>query len=150
MRNVFRNMDQVKLRYLGIGLIVLGVMAALNLWGLIPALVLAGIGGYLYVERRKEGRVAAAVQSGLWLVGMAALLLIHFVFPGVLLLAGASLLMRGHEPEVDRRVNRFLAGFGVNLPPMGQAPAQAAPMQTAQNVPYEEEERATTGETTRL
>jgi hypothetical protein len=147
MMQQLRNMDQRKLRYLGIGLIALGTFAALRLWFLLPLLVLGGIGAFLYVERRREGRIAAAVQSGLWLVGMGVLLLIQFVFPGVLLLAGASLLLRGHEAQADQRVSELLTRMGVQLPAAAGRPAGA------QNVSIEQsgaQAEPNTGETTRL
>lgn len=148
MMQQLRNMDQRKLRYLGIGLIAVGVFAALRLWFLLPLLVLGGIGAFLYVERRREGRIAAAVQSGLWLVGMGLLLLIQFVFPGVLLLAGASLLLRGHEAQADQRVSELLTRMGVQLPAAaGHQPAGAQQVAIEQGGTQAE---PNTGETTRL
>jgi hypothetical protein len=146
MMQYLRNMDQRTLRYFGIGLIALGVFAALRLWFLLPLLVLGGVGAFLYVERRREGRIAVAVQSGLWLVGMGLLLLINFVFPGVLLLAGASLLLRGHEAQADQRVSELLSRMGVQLP-AAKRPAGA------QNVAIDHssaQAEPNTGETTRL
>ncbi len=147
MMQQLRNMDQRKLRYLGIGLIAVGVFAALRLWFLLPLLVLGGIGAFLYVERRREGRIAAAVQSGLWLVGMGVLLLIQFVFPGVLLLAGASLLLRGHEAQADQRVSELLTRMGVQLPGTTNQPAGAQHVAIEQGSAQAE---PNTGETTRL
>jgi hypothetical protein len=141
-----RNMDQRTLRYIGIGLIAVGAFAALRLWFLLPLLVLGGVGAFLYVERRREGRIAAAVQSGLWLVGMGVLLLINFVFPGVLLLAGASLLLRGHEAQADQRVSEVLGRLGVQLPATGQ-PAGAHNVAIEHSAAQSE---PNTGETTRL
>jgi predicted membrane-bound mannosyltransferase len=154
---MMKNMDTKKMRYLGIALIALGVFAALNMWSLLPVLILGGAGAYVYTERRKEGRFVAGVQGGLWLVGLAVLLLIDFVFPGVLLLAGASLLLRGHEYQADRKVSRLLARLGVRLPTTAEAAASATP--TFANPPVrredtpqaaQDEATASTGKTTRL
>jgi hypothetical protein len=155
--------DQKKLTIAGIGLIVLGVITILGLWWAVPVLLLGSVGGYVYVERRKEGRIVAAVQSGLWLVGLALLLLFDIMFPGILLLAGASLLLRGREPQADQQVVRLLARMRVHLPDApGASPAVpyqriATPTdQTDARVaaqPTMEQERdhgANTGETTRL
>ncbi len=91
-------------RYLGIALIVLGLFAVFRLWWLLPTMLLATAGGYIYLQRRRMGRIPEAVQSGLWLIGLAVLFLVDFLFPGILILAGASLLVRGHEAELDQRV----------------------------------------------
>jgi hypothetical protein len=158
MRNAFRNMDQKHVRYLGISLIVLGVLALLNWWGLIPVLLLGSVGAHLYTQRRLEGRVPMAVQSGLWLIGMAVLFMLDFIFPGILLLAGASLLLRGHEHEADRRVVNFMGQLGVQLSPAparGMTAASAAP--AIQQAPVDqpaggsgEDQEPSTGKTVRL
>jgi hypothetical protein len=78
---------------------------------------------------------------------MGLLLLINFVFPGVLLLAGASLLLRGHEAQADQRVNELLSRMGVQLPAAAGRPAGA------QNVAIDHssaQAEPNTGETTRL
>ncbi len=98
-------------QYLGIALIVLGLFAVLRLWWLLPTALLAIAGGYFYRQRRQMGRIPEAVQSGLWLVGLAVLFLVDFLFPGILILAGASLLVRGHEAELDQRVQHFVQRF---------------------------------------
>ncbi len=152
-----KKLTQQQMRYLGIALIALGIFAALRLWWALPVLILGGVGSYLFMERRKEGRIAAAVQSGLWLLGMAVLFLFGFInIPAILLLAGASLLIRGREHEVEQRVTSILARFGVHLPPVAHMPQAAitpvhpvapaapeAPEAPAQTTP-------STGETTRL
>lgn len=146
--------DYKQSRYLGIALIVLGVLAVLGLWGLLPTLVLGAAGVYLYTQRRQIGRIGEAVHGGLWLLGLALLFLVDFVFPGVLLLAGLSLLLRGREHEVDSRVQHFLTHFKsqqrtVNAPPRAQqAPVQSSPV--APTTPAENDEAASTGETIRL
>jgi hypothetical protein len=159
MHNAFRNMDQKHVRYLGISLIVLGVLALLNWWGLIPVLILGSVGAHLYTQRRLEGRVPMAVQSGLWLIGMAVLFLLNFIFPGILLLAGASLLVRGHEHEADQRVVNVMRRLGVHLSPTparGMTAASAAP--TIQQTPADQtaagtssgDQEPSTGKTVRL
>lgn len=157
-----RKLGPTKMRYLGIGLIVLGVFAALRLWWLLPAVILGGVGTFLYIERRREGRIAAAVQSGLWLLGMGALFLLQFIVPGILILAGASLLIRGREHEVDHKVSAWLTRMGVQLDAPYNIPTTYSaniPMPTVQppsinpapnpgaTVP---EPAPNTGETTRL
>ncbi len=159
---MLKNTDQKTLRLLGIGLIVLGVVFALNLWSLLPVLVLGSVGAYVYTMRRKEARVVAAVQSGLWLMGLALLFLVDFVFPGILLLAGASLLLRGREPQVDQFVTGILARIGVRFPAISSAqpnqnasvvagtPSSQQPPSypTIPNTPEQSEPQ--TGQTTRL
>jgi hypothetical protein len=135
------------------------------MWGLIPALVLGGLGAYVYTERRRQGRIEAGVQSGLWLLGVALLLVIRFFFPGILILAGASLLMRGREHVVNRKVEEFLDKMGIKLPspyngqnPITHAPSassvQHTPAQQAPHTPDQEQaqtaSKPSTGETTRL
>ncbi|NJK81655.1 MAG: hypothetical protein HC893_11230 [Chloroflexaceae bacterium] len=155
---MLKNMDRQKATLIGIGLIVLGVVIALDLWALLPVLVLGTLGGYLYRQRRIEGRIGAAVQSGLWLIGLAFLFLIDFVLPGLLILAGTSLVVRGREPEIDRRVTALLARVGVQLSttqytsnalavPVQPAPQAAAPQPQAE---VKQDEPANTGETVRL
>jgi hypothetical protein len=156
---------QQRLQYLGVGLIVLAVFILLDLWWALPILVLGGVGSFLYVERRREGRIGAAVQSGLWLVGMAAIMLagFWFILPGVLVLGGLSLLARGRERGIDQSVSRFLQRVGLHLPaPAGTqttsapitpaAPTVAQPPvpQQPQQQQSEQPDESYTGETTRL
>lgn len=160
---MMRKLGPTKARYIGIGLIILGVFAALQLWWLLPPLILAGVGAYLYTERRREGRIVAAVQSGLWLFGMAVLFLFHFIIPGILVLAGASLLIRGREQETDRKISNWLDSVGIHLDP-----SYSVPVTYNTNVPITpvtqpptvtpgqqpnvsvQEHKPNTGETTRL
>jgi hypothetical protein len=130
-----KNTNPERMRYLGIALIVLGVFAALQLWFLLPVVILGSVGAYVYMERRREGRVVAAVQSALWLMGMALLFLVDFIFPGVLILAGVSLLLRGNEPGVDVRVSGLLSRFGVHLPQPGYTPATTSVPTATSNTP---------------
>jgi hypothetical protein len=66
-----------------------------------------------YVQRRNMGRTIEAVQLLVWGGGLGLLFLLDFLWPGILLLAGASLLLRGREFRADealqtlaRRVRR--------------------------------------------
>jgi hypothetical protein len=156
---MFKNMSPQQQRHLGIALVVVGILAALRLWWMLPVAILGGIGAYLYIERRKQGRIAAAVQSGLWLVGLALLLVLHLVFPGIFLLAGGSLLLRGREHEADRRVSGWLARVGIHVGPAGAAdPHAQAPLAPVGQTPQaqqpdaqpEQQHVPNTGETTRL
>lgn len=94
---------------LGIFLIALGAIWALNLWWLVlpGALATAGVIGYL--QRRSAGRTIEAVQIGLWGVGLGLLFLLHFVWPGILFLAGASVLLRGREHKAEDQVQRLVS-----------------------------------------
>lgn len=95
---------------LGIGLIVLGLVWWLNLWWLLlPGALIAG-GIATYIQRRRLYRVAEAVQIGLWGTGLGVLFLIGFIFPGILFLAGASVLAHGRETMIDERIQRMIAG----------------------------------------
>ena len=89
---------------LGAILIVFGLFWWLNLWWLtLPLALLAG-GVAAYVQRRAMGRTAEAVQMLVWGAGLSGLLLLHFVWPGIVLLAGASLLLRGREHRADETI----------------------------------------------
>jgi hypothetical protein len=86
---------------MGIFLIAVGLVWWLNLWWLLlpGALVIAGAMGYL--QRRAAGRMAEGMQAALWGVGLGLLFLIGFVWPGILFLAGASVLLNGREAQVE-------------------------------------------------
>lgn len=103
------NLNQTQTRYAGIALIVLGVVAVFHLWWLIPSALLAAGGVAIYRRQRAIGRRGEALQALLWGVGLALLLMIDFVFPGVLLLGGISLLLRGREDKADERVQAAVA-----------------------------------------
>ncbi len=134
----------------GIGLIVLGVIWWLNLWWLLlPGALIAG-GVAAYIQRRAT-RTSEAVQGGLWGVGLGLLILIDFLFPGVLFLAGISILLRGREPEIDDQMQRFVSGLRrprstVHSPETTSVPISVHPGAT----PHTPADRAATGETTRL
>jgi len=144
---------------LGAFLIALGVVWWLNLWSLLlPAALLIG-GAVAYQQRRSLGRTIEAVQVGLWGVGLALLFLLHFLWPGVLFLAGASILLRGRESQADSYVQNALAQLGRRS---GRAarpvPTQHVPIATQQpptpivpNTPqHTNVETPAVGETTRL
>ncbi|MCS6882870.1 MAG: hypothetical protein RMK84_17635 [Oscillochloridaceae bacterium] len=132
-------------RIAGIVLIVLGIVALFNLWWLVPAALLALGGVVIYQRQRAIGRVGEAVQALLWGMGLAALLLADVIFPGVLILGGVSLLLRGREAGIDARLQTLVARFR-------RGPAMSAP----QSVPpapvtvIDESERPATNETIRL
>lgn len=94
---------------LGIALIVLGLVWWLDLWWLIWPGALAVAGVLAYRQRRRMGRPVEAVQAGLWCIGLALLFLVGFVWPGLLFLAGVSVLIRGREAEIDAALQATLA-----------------------------------------
>lgn len=102
------NLNQQQARYAGIALIVLGVVAVFNLWGLIPLALLAGGGYAIYRRQQALGRPNEAIQALLWGVGLAVLMALDAIWPGVLLLGGASLLLRGREAQAEQRVAALL------------------------------------------
>ncbi len=143
---------------LGAFLIGLGVVRWLHLWSLLlPAALLIG-GVVAYQQRRRMGRTVEGVQVGLWGVGLALLFMLHFIWPGVLFLAGASVLMRGRETNVDAYVQNALSQARrrptVARPtPTQHVPittSQPAPLSPAQPHPAVSENKSNTGETTRL
>src|ERR1700712_4128083 len=92
----------------GAFLIALGVVWWLHLWALLlPGALLVG-GVMAYQQRRRMGRTVEAVQVGLWGVGLALLFMLHFIWPGVLFLAGASVLLRGRETNIDAYVQNVI------------------------------------------
>lgn len=140
------NFNQQRTRYAGIALVILGVVAVFNLWWLVPAALLATGGLVIYRRQRAIGRRGEAVQALLWGVGLAVLLLADFIFPGVLILGGASLLLRSHEAAADDRLQAVVARFrrrspAVNAPTI--APLTRLPVEEAA-------ERPATNETVRL
>src|SRR4029079_8213 len=143
---------------LGAFLIGLGVVWWLNLWSLLlPAALLIG-GAVAYQQRRRMGRTIEGVQVGLWGVGLALLFMLHFIWPGVLFLAGASVLMRGRETNVDAYVQNALSQLRRRPSAARPTPAQHAPVTPSQPVPLSPAQprpaasvsKSNTGETTRL
>jgi hypothetical protein len=111
-----------------------------------------------YQQRRHMGRTVEAVQVGLWGVGLALLFMLHFIWPGVLFLAGASILMRGRETNVDTYVQNAISQ--ARRRPAAARPtttqhvpittSQPAPLSPTQPQPVANERKSNTGETTRL
>ena len=118
----------------GVLLIGLGLVWWLNLWPLLlPGALLVG-GAAAYVQRRKLGRTVEAVQVGMWGAGLALLFMLGFVFPGVLLLAGASVLARGREGQIDAAVQQLIGRFG-RRSASRQAPVQQVQISTSYPAP---------------
>ena len=144
---------------LGAFLIALGIVWWLNLWSLLlPAALLVG-GAVAYQQRRRMGRTVEAVQVGLWGVGLALLFMLHFVWPGVLFLAGASVLLRGRETNADTYVQNVLAQARRRRPTATRpTPTQhveitttsPTPLPQPQPRPAANQSSSNTGETTRL
>ncbi len=134
---------------LGIFLIVLGVVWSLNLWWALWPGALAVAGVLAYNERRRLGRPIEAVQAGLWCIGLSILFLIEFVWPGLLFLAGASLLARSRELAIDDWIQRLVTR--VHVRSNAQPVVQQVPVITIQPpVPARSEGQPTLGETMRL
>ncbi|HEU4323817.1 MAG TPA: hypothetical protein VFS21_11765 [Roseiflexaceae bacterium] len=134
-----------------IGTIMIGVglLWWLNLWWLLVPGILAVGGAIGYVQRRTYGRPVEAVQIGLWGVGLGLLFLLGFVWPGILLLAGLSILLRGREIEADTAIQNALARIA-NRGRAAPSPVQQVPIVTHQSFQVQQEEKASTGETRRL
>jgi predicted membrane protein len=107
----------------GIALIGVGILLWLELGWMILPLLLAALGAFFYTQRRGLGQTASAVQSLLWGVGLAILFAFEVLFPGLLLLIGGSLLLRGREEQVDQKIQNFVATI--------RARRSAAPKTTA-------------------
>ncbi len=134
---------------IGAILIGVGVLWWLNLWWLLVPGILAVGGAIGYVQRRTYGRPVEAVQIGLWGMGLGLLFLLGFVWPGILLLAGLSILLRGRENEADAAIQGALARIANRSRP-APVPTQRVPLVTQQSLQVQQEEKATTGETRRL
>jgi hypothetical protein len=152
------NLNKRPTAALGVFLIALGLVWWLNLWSLLlpAALVIGGL--VAYQQRRQLGRTIEAVQVGLWGVGLGLLFLVGFVWPGILFLAGASVLMRGREDRADAYAQQLIAQARRRQPAARPMPSQRveittshpAPIAPAQPRPVERASAPTTGETTRL
>ncbi|MEI7645681.1 MAG: hypothetical protein WCJ55_15520 [Chloroflexales bacterium] len=140
------NLNQKQTRIAGITLITIGVVAVFHLWWAILPVFLAAGGVAIYRRQRALGRTGEAVQGVLWGLGLALLLLIHFIFPGILLLGGASLLLRGRELEADQRAHGLLTNL-TSRRPAAPAPAQPVAQPRATIISADE---PSTGETVRL
>jgi hypothetical protein len=140
---------------MGIFLIALGLMAIFGVWWLLVPGVLATAGAMAYKQRRLAGRPAEAVQVGLWCIGLALLFLTSFPFwPGVLILAGASFLIRGREVQVDEAVQRAVSQASQRRAVTRSIPTQQVPIAThpipTPSASAVEPERPNVGDTTRL
>lgn len=143
--NIIHNTPQA--RIVGIVLIVLGVVAILDLWWLVPAALLAGGGIAIYRRQRVLGRTGEAVQAALWGLGLAFLFLIDAIIPGVLLLGGASLLLRGREQAVEQRAQLLITQVASRR--RAAAPAQPVAV-SAPQVTIVSAEQPNTSDTVRL
>ncbi len=145
--------DNRQARFLGITLIALGIIAVFGLWELVLPATLAAGGWFMYVQRRQMGRTNEAVQFGLWGVGLALLLLVDMLpfFPGILVVAGASLLARGREQKIDQRVQRLTGQLQSGRRSPTAPRAQDVPVHQSYVQPQEtEEDASSTGKTIRL
>ena len=124
----------------GIGLIALGLVWWLSLWWLILPAALVGGGLFGYLQRRARGRLHEGLQIALWGVGLGILFLLNFVWPGVLFLAGASILLRGREDQVQTVAKNALARI---RPSRSASRSSSVPIETVVVQP-------TYGDTTRL
>jgi len=114
-------------------------------------LIAGGVAAYI---QRRALRTSEAVQVGLWGVGLGLLLLVDFLFPGILFLAGVSLLIRGREVGIDAQIQHGISGLRrprQNIPP---AASTSVPITihpgAASQAPVTSPDHAATGETTRL
>jgi hypothetical protein len=110
-------MSSFTTRFLGIAAIVLGVLVALRmlriLW-LVPALALIGGGIVLYRYQKILGRTDRAVYAALWGVGLGVALLVGALVPALFVLAGATILLRGREAQVDALVRTRWQALGLS------------------------------------
>ena len=146
------NLNTDRNRLVGVALIGLAVVMLFNLWWVLPALAFGGAGVYIYQRERQLGRVGAAVQGGLWGVGLAVLYTLGFFLPGLLVVGGASLLLKGNEQRADDRIQavigRVRSRNRFNAAPVSSAPpAPPAPPVTVVPTVIED---ARSGETVRL
>ena len=102
------NLNAQQTRIAGFALIAFAVVMILDLWWLLPVAMLGGAGVAIYRRERSIGQINSAVQGGLWGLGLAVLYVLGAIFPGVLLLGGASLLLRGNEAKVDAKVQEII------------------------------------------
>jgi hypothetical protein len=147
------NLSQHQARTVGIVLIALGVVAIFNLWWLLPAALLATGGMVIYQRQKALNRTGEAVQGALWGIGLAVLLLLDFILPGVLLLGGASLLLRGREAAFEARIFGAVGRFSRRrTPALTATPAPRTPAPPIQAVPVVErrESQTNSNETVRL
>lgn len=128
-------------KLLGVGLISLALVIWLDLWWMLVPGVLIAAGVYSYRQRRQTA-ISEAVQTLIWCVGIAVIYLTGF-WLGVLVLAGMSLLLRGHEQEIDTSIQQLF---------QARKPQPQTPANTPHQVPITDysNDRPSTGDTTRL
>jgi hypothetical protein len=146
------NLNQKQTKYVGIALVALGVFAVLRLWWLLPVIALAGVGVFMYNQRRALGRTSEAVQWGLWGIGLALLTLLPIpFFAGLLLLGGASLLLKGREYVADGKAQALIAQFR-NRRSGGSSYTSSAPTtsSTPSKITIVDGDQPNTGDTVRL
>ena len=97
-------MSSLTNRLLGIAAIVIGLLVAVRMLWLLPPLLLIGGGLVFYRYQKVLGRTDRALQGALWGVGLGIGLLTSLLFPAVFVLAGASLLLRGREAQIDAQL----------------------------------------------
>jgi hypothetical protein len=150
------NLNKQQSAATGMFLIGLGLVWWLNLWWMLLPGTLAIGGAMAYQQRRRMGRTVEAVQVGLWGVGLALLFLLGFVWPGVLFLAGASVLLRGREDQLDATVQRVITQLGQRRQTARSVTTQQVTITTQQTQPTQtavrpsDVEAPVVGETTRL
>jgi TM2 domain-containing membrane protein YozV len=130
----------------GVFLIAVGLLWWLNLWWLLlpAALMVAGVAGYL--QRHAVGRDNEALQAGLWGIGLGLLFLVGFVWPGILFLAGASVLLRGREDQARAALEQVVVQVRGRVRPQRRAeqvpvesvPTFAVPVQTSEATRFHE------------
>jgi hypothetical protein len=125
-----KNLNQQQ-KWIGLGLIAFGVLFALNLWWLMPIVLITGLAIFIYTQQRKDGNIGRAVQGGLWLLGLAGIFLLRPFVPVpalFLLLAGVSMLLRGHEEKADNVIQQFWNGFRKRNSASAQSHATSVPI----------------------
>ena len=143
------NPNKQQTAMIGVFLVAIGLVMWLNLWWLIaPGALVAG-GVLAYRQRRRLGRPVEAVQALLWCSGLALIFLIHF-WLGVLFLAGASLLLRGHELQADAMIQQALTQARTRRSASRSITTQQVPISAPPATTTDEADAPSTGNTTRL
>jgi hypothetical protein len=135
---------------MGTFLIGLGLVWWLDLWWLLLPVAMIVAGGVGYLQRRSAGRANEALHIAIWGVGMGLMLLLNFLWPGVLFVAGASILLRGREAEVEATVRRAITR--VRGGRANRSSAERVPVETGTTtiVPITSEQGAYSDQTRRL
>jgi hypothetical protein len=106
-------MSSFPTRFWGIAAIVVGVLVAFKMLWLVPPLLLIAGGAVYYRYQKILGRTDRAVYAALWGVGLGVALLIGAFFPALLVLAGATILLRGREAQIDALVRARWQALGL-------------------------------------